>query len=43
VDTALASPDDIVAEDLGPRVPVLHTYPVRGHSMIILVSEAPFS
>jgi isoamylase len=43
VDTALASPDDIVAEDLGPRVPILQTYPVRGHSMIILVSEAASS
>ena len=40
VDTALPSPDDIVAEDRGPRIPVLQTYPVRAHSMIILVSEA---
>ncbi len=40
VDTALASPEDIVAEDQGPRIPVLQTYPVRAYSMMILVSEA---
>ena len=40
VDTALPSPDDIVEEDRGPRVPVLQTYPVRATRMIILVSEA---
>ena len=43
VDTALASPEDILAEDHGPRIPVLQTYPVRAHSMIILVSEANLS
>ncbi len=40
VDTSLPSPEDIVAEDQGPRIPVLQTYPVRARSMIILVSEA---
>jgi len=40
VDTALPSPADIVDEDRGPRVPVLQIYPVRAHSIIILVSEA---
>ncbi len=39
VDTALPSPDDIVAEDHGPRIPVLQSYAVRDHSMIILVSD----
>ena len=43
VDTALRSPDDIVVEDQGPRVPVLQAYSVRDHSMIILVSEADYS
>jgi glycogen operon protein len=40
VDTALPSPDDIVEEDRGPRLPVLHPYRVQAHSMIILVTEA---
>src|SRR5947209_1445338 len=40
VDTALPSPQDITDEDQGPRVPVLQAYPVRGHSMIVLISEA---
>jgi glycogen operon protein len=40
VDTALTSPEDIVQEDRAPRIPVLEAYPVRAHSMIILVSEA---
>jgi len=39
VDTALASPEDIVAEDKGPRIPVLQVYRVQSHAMIILVSE----
>ncbi len=39
VDTALPSPEDIVAEDHGPRVPIRQPYTVREHSMIILVSE----
>ena len=34
------SPEDIIEEDQGPRIPVLQGYPVRGHSMIILISEA---
>ena len=40
VDTALPSPDDIVADDEGPRISVLQVYRVQAHSMIILVSEA---
>ena len=39
VDTALSSPDDIVDEGKGPRVPVLQVYRVQAHSLIILVSE----
>jgi glycogen operon protein len=40
VDTALASPADIVDEDAGLLVPVMQFYPVQAHSMIILISEA---
>jgi glycogen operon protein len=40
VDTALPSPDDIVEEDRGPLVPVGTAYPVRAHSLIVLISEA---
>jgi glycogen operon protein len=40
VDTALPSPEDIAEADQGPRIPVLQVYPVRAHSLIILVSEA---
>jgi glycogen operon protein len=39
VDTALPPPDDIVAEDSGPHVPVLGRYRLEAHSTIILVSE----
>ena len=39
VDTALPSPEDIVEEDKGPRVPVLQVYRVQAHSLIILVSD----
>jgi glycogen operon protein len=39
VDTALASPDDVVQEGSGPPVPVLDRYRVQAHSTIILVSE----
>ena len=39
VDTALPSPEDIMEEDRGPRVPVLQVYRVQAHSLIILVSE----
>ncbi|MFI5456959.1 MAG: glycogen debranching protein [Isosphaerales bacterium] len=39
VDTALPSPEDIVADDEGPRVPVLKVYRVQAHATIILVSE----
>ncbi len=40
VDTALPSPDDIIEEDRRPPVPVPGTYTVRGHAMLILISEA---
>ena len=40
VDTALPSPEDIMEEDQGPRVPVRQVYRVQAHSLIILVSEA---
>ncbi len=40
VDTALASPDDAVGLDEGPRVAVMHPYRVEARSMVILVSEA---
>jgi glycogen operon protein len=40
VDTALAAPEDILEPDEGPLVQVLDAYPVRAHSMIILMSEA---
>jgi glycogen operon protein len=39
VDTALASPLDIVGEDEGPQVPPQSLYPVAPHSAIILISE----
>jgi glycogen operon protein len=39
VDTARPTPEDIIAEDLRPRVPVRQIYPVRAHSMLVLVSE----
>jgi isoamylase len=39
VDTALPAPEDITELDQGPWVPVLQVYPVRAHSMLILVSE----
>jgi isoamylase len=40
VDTSLPSPEDIMEEDQGPRVPVMQVYRVQSHSLIILVSEA---
>lgn len=40
VDTSLPSPEDIVEEDQGPRIPVLQIYRVQAHSLIVLVSEA---
>jgi glycogen operon protein len=40
VDTALPSPDDIIADDEGPRVAVGQIYRVQAHSLIVLVSEA---
>ncbi|HKM53934.1 MAG TPA: isoamylase [Isosphaeraceae bacterium] len=39
VDTALPSPEDILEFDQAPQIPILDTYPVQDHSMIILVSE----
>jgi isoamylase len=39
VDTSRPSPEDIIEQDLGPRVPVLQVYRVEAHSMIIFVSE----
>jgi glycogen operon protein len=40
VDTALPSPDDIVALDQEPRVSVRESYRVESRSLIVLVSEA---
>jgi glycogen operon protein len=40
VDTALASPLDIVGEDVGPLVAAHTQYPVAPHSAIILISES---
>jgi isoamylase len=40
VDTALPSPEDILAEDEGPRIPVSQIYRVQAYSLIVLVSEA---
>jgi isoamylase len=39
VDTSLPSPEDIVEEDRRPHVPVLQAYPVRAHSLVVLISE----
>jgi len=39
VDTGCSSPEDIQETGEGPHIPVLHTYRVQDHSMIILVSE----
>jgi isoamylase len=39
VDTSLSPPEDFLEADQAPRVPVLYTYVVEAHSMIILVSE----
>lgn len=40
VDTALESPDDFLDPDRRPEVPVLHSYRVAEHSLIILASDA---
>ena len=40
VDTTLPSPQDIVDDGEGPRIPILHPYRVAEHSLIILVSDA---
>lgn len=40
IDTALASPLDIVQIDKGPLVPHGSVYPVTGHSLLVLVTEA---
>lgn len=39
IDTALASPQDIVAEDEGPEVPAGSTYNVVAFSLVVLVAE----
>jgi isoamylase len=39
VDTALASPLDIVGLDEGPQVPVFAHYPVAPHSVVVFISE----
>ncbi len=39
VDTSLPSPDDILEEDHGPRIPIGQIYRVEAQSLIILVSE----
>ena len=39
IDTALASPADIVELDAGPLVPFEKPYRVEAHSMIVLISE----
>jgi glycogen operon protein len=40
IDTALPSPNDIVAEDAGPEVPAGVVYAVSEHSLVVLLSEA---
>jgi glycogen operon protein len=40
VDTALVSPSDIVERDVGPVIQANQLYDVRGHSLIVFVSEA---
>ena len=40
VDTSLPSPEDIVAEDAGPVIPVSYIYRIESHSLVILVSES---
>jgi len=40
IDTALASPMDIVGPDEGPEVAVASQYVVEAHSLIVLMSEA---
>jgi isoamylase len=39
VDTSLASPEDIIDQDLGPRILSRQVYRLEAHSMIILISE----
>jgi glycogen operon protein len=39
VDTALASPQDIVGLDQGPLVPAHAVYPVAPYSLVVLISE----
>ena len=39
IDTALASPQDIVGLDEGPRVPESEQYRVAPHGLIVLISE----
>jgi glycogen operon protein len=39
IDTALASPLDIVSDDAGPRVPAWSAYTVAPHSAMVLITE----
>jgi glycogen operon protein len=41
VDTALASPNDIVDEDEGPVVEAFEPYRIESHAMVVLVAEGP--
>jgi glycogen operon protein len=40
IDTALPSPDDLVAEDEGAEIPAGAVYRVAAHSLVVLISEA---
>jgi isoamylase len=40
VDTSLPSPEDIVEEDQGPRIPVSQIYRVQAHSLVVFISDA---
>jgi glycogen operon protein len=39
IDTAQATPDDILDLDTGPRVPFMKPYRVPAHSMLVLISD----
>jgi hypothetical protein len=39
IDTAMASPQDIVGLDEGPRMAVNSIYPVAPFSLVVLLSE----
>jgi glycogen operon protein len=40
IDTALPSPNDLVAEDAGPQVPAGSVYAVAPHALVVFLSEA---